>query len=91
MRDESSEMTTSRRLVEGFVPLSLESIDVSSLVQIAARKITVDRVGLADRNIVLEFTMSEKPDGTIRNHGYPWRLMRAEFLGQLFAFQIKLR
>lgn len=46
---------------------------------------------VADRNIVFEFTMSEKPDGTIRNHGYPWRLIRAEFLDQLFAFQIKLR
>lgn len=46
---------------------------------------------VADRNIVFEFTMSEKQDGTIRNHGYPWRLIRAEFLDQLFAFQIKLR
>ena len=46
---------------------------------------------VADRNIVFEFTMSEKPDGKIRNHGYPWRLIRAEFLDQLFAFQIKLR
>lgn len=46
---------------------------------------------IADRNIVFEFTMSEKPDGRIRNHGYPWRLVRAEFLDQLFAFQIKLR
>lgn len=43
------------------------------------------------RNIVFEFTMSEKADGTVRNHGYPWRLIRAEFLDQLFAFQIKLR
>ena len=43
------------------------------------------------RNIVFEFTMSEKPNGTVRNHGYPWRLIRAEFLDQLFAFQIKLR
>lgn len=43
------------------------------------------------RNIVFEFTMSEKPDGRIRNHGYPWRLVRSEFLDQLFAFQIKLR
>jgi hypothetical protein len=43
------------------------------------------------RNIVFEFTMSEKPDGSVRNHGYPWRLMRAEFLDRLFAFQIKLR
>lgn len=46
---------------------------------------------VADRNIVFEFMMSEKPDGTVRNHGYPWRLIRAEFLEQLFAFQIKLR
>jgi hypothetical protein len=46
---------------------------------------------VADRNIVFEFTMSEKPDGRIRNHGYPWRLVRAEFLDQLFTFQIKLR
>jgi hypothetical protein len=43
------------------------------------------------RNIVFEFTMSEKPNGSIRNHGYPWRLIRSEFLDQLFAFQIKLR
>lgn len=43
------------------------------------------------RNIVFEFTMSEKPDGTVRNHGYPWRLIRAEFLEHLFSFQIKLR
>ena len=46
---------------------------------------------VAKRNIVFEFTMSEKPDGSIRNHGYPWRLTRAEFLEHLFAFQIKLR
>lgn len=43
------------------------------------------------RNIVFEFIMSEEPDGKVRNHGYPWRLIRAEFLDQLFAFQIKLR
>jgi hypothetical protein len=43
------------------------------------------------RNIVFEFIMSEKADGTIRNHGYPWRLIRAQFLEHLFAFQIKLR
>ena len=43
------------------------------------------------RNIVFEFTMSERADGTVRNHGYPWRLIRAEFLEYLFAFQIKLR
>ena len=43
------------------------------------------------RNIVFEFMMSEKPGGKFKNHGYPWRLMRAEFLDQLFSFQIKLR
>jgi hypothetical protein len=43
------------------------------------------------RNIVFEFTMSEKADGRVRNHGYPWRLIRAEFLDQLFSYQIKLR
>lgn len=46
---------------------------------------------VAHRNIVFEFLMSEKPNGAIRNHGYPWRLIRADFLDQLFAFQIKLR
>ena len=46
---------------------------------------------VAHRNIVFEFLMSEKPNGAIRNHGYPWRLVRADFLDQLFAFQIKLR
>ena len=46
---------------------------------------------VTQRNIVFEFTMSEKPDGSVRNHGYPWRLIRAEFLDQLFSFQIKLR
>jgi len=43
------------------------------------------------RRIVFEFLMSEKPNGTVRNRGYPWRLIREEFLSQLFAFQIKLR
>jgi len=43
------------------------------------------------RRIVFEFLLSEKPDGTVRNRGYPWRLIRQEFLDQLFAFQIKLR
>src|SRR6266853_1346622 len=43
------------------------------------------------RNIVFEFLMSEKPNGTVRNHGYPWRLVREEFLDQLFSFQIRLR
>jgi hypothetical protein len=44
-----------------------------------------------NRKIVFEFLLSEKPDGSIRNRGYPWRLISEEFLDQLFAFQIKLR
>jgi hypothetical protein len=43
------------------------------------------------KNIVFEFLMSENENTTIRNHGYPWRLTRAEFLNHLFTFQIKLR
>jgi len=46
---------------------------------------------VSQRNIVFEFTMSEMTNGKVRNHGYPWRLIRAEFLDQLFTFQIKLR
>jgi len=46
---------------------------------------------VGSRNIVFEFLMSEKPNGTVRNHGYPWRLVREEFLDQLFSFQIRLR
>lgn len=44
-----------------------------------------------NHHIVFEFTMSEKANNTVRNHGYPWRLVRSEFLDQLFSFQIKLR
>jgi hypothetical protein len=43
------------------------------------------------RNIVFEFLMYEEPGGKVRNHGYPWRVTRAEFLDQLFAFQARLR
>ena len=46
---------------------------------------------MTKRNIVFEFTMSEKLNGSTRNHGYPWRLIRSEFLDRLLAFQIKLR
>jgi hypothetical protein len=46
---------------------------------------------IENRKIVLEFLLSERPDGSVKNRGYPWRLIRAEFLDQLFAFQIKLR
>lgn len=54
---------------------------------------SIDRfIELANhRSIVFEFTMSEKPNGSIRNHGYPWRLIHADYLDQLFAFQVKLR
>ena len=43
------------------------------------------------RKIVFEFFIARRPDGSVKNRGYPWRLIRAEFLDQLFAFQIKLR
>ena len=43
------------------------------------------------RNLVFEFTMHEETNGRVRNHGYPWRLSRDEFLDHLFTFQIKLR
>lgn len=46
---------------------------------------------VGNRNIVFEFLMSEKPNGSVRNHGYPWRLVREEFIDDLYAFQIKLR
>lgn len=46
---------------------------------------------ISQNQIVFEFTMSEKSDGSIRNHGYPWRLNRPALLDQLFAVRIKLR
>lgn len=46
---------------------------------------------VSQRHIVFEFIYSSRPNGVPKNHGYPWRLSRAEFLDQLFAFQIKLR
>lgn len=54
---------------------------------------SIDRfVDLISQNqIVFEFTMSEKSDGSIRNHGYPWRLNNPSLLDQLFAVRIKLR
>jgi MvaI/BcnI restriction endonuclease family len=60
---------------------------------IYCEKPSIDRfVALAqNRNIVFEFLMSEQPSGKVRNHGYPWRLVREEFLDHLFSFQIKLR
>lgn len=49
----------------------------------------IDMVGL--RRIVFEFTMTERPPGKVRNHGYPWRLADSRLLDQLFALQVKLR
>jgi hypothetical protein len=41
--------------------------------------------------IVFEFTMHLTAADTVRNHGYPWRLVDERDLEQLFAFQTKLR
>jgi hypothetical protein len=43
------------------------------------------------KHLVFEFTMSEKIIGRVRNHGYPWRLVRESLLDQLFAVKAKLR
>lgn len=44
-----------------------------------------------DRKVVVEFLMYEKPNGSVRDRGIPWRLISDTFLNQLFAFQIQLR
>ena len=49
----------------------------------------IDLVG-QDR-IVFEFLMYEKLDGTVRNHGYPWRLVSEALLDQLFSVRVRLR
>jgi MvaI/BcnI restriction endonuclease family len=41
--------------------------------------------------LVFEFMMSEKTKGKVRNHGYPWRLVREDLLDQLFSVRVKLR
>jgi len=46
---------------------------------------------VAARKIVFEFTMTERPMGRVRNHGYPWRLVDDRELDLLFGLQIKLR
>jgi hypothetical protein len=53
----------------------------------------IDRfISMVDaRRIVFEFMMREKPPGSVRNHGYPWRLVDERQLDQLFGFQAKLR
>jgi hypothetical protein len=49
----------------------------------------IDMVDL--RRIVFEFTMTERPPGQVRNHGYPWRLVDPRERDRLFAMQVKLR
>jgi MvaI/BcnI restriction endonuclease family len=44
-----------------------------------------------NNQLVFEFMMSEKTKGKVRNHGYPWRLIREDLLDQLFAVRAKLR
>ncbi len=44
-----------------------------------------------ERDLVFEFMMSEQENGSIRNHGYPWRLNREDLLKDLFAMKIQLR
>ncbi|MBS0461626.1 MAG: hypothetical protein JSS41_04035 [Proteobacteria bacterium] len=46
---------------------------------------------VSSRRIAFEFTMAERANGRVRNHGYPWRLMDESMLEQLFALQIQLR
>jgi hypothetical protein len=49
-------------------------------------------VGLVDsRRIVFELTMSERENGKVRNHGYPWRLTHEDWLSELFSLRVKLR
>ena len=43
------------------------------------------------RGLVFEFMMSEENNGSIRNHGYPWRLNNEELLTDLFAMKVQLR
>jgi hypothetical protein len=60
---------------------------------IYCEKPTIDNfLNLVNQNsLVFEFIMSEKANGKVRNHGYPWRLVREEMLDQLFGVKIKLR
>ena len=44
-----------------------------------------------NRKIVFEFLMSERENGRVRNHGYPWRLTREDYLSDLFSLRVKLR
>lgn len=49
-------------------------------------------IDLVERDrIVFEFLMYENADGTVRNRGYPWRLLSEGLLDQLFSVRVKLR
>jgi hypothetical protein len=54
---------------------------------------SIDRfLDLVNRNqLIFEFTFSANSLERVRNHGYPWRLVRASLLDQLFAVRVKLR
>jgi len=43
------------------------------------------------KSIVFELMMSEKRPGSVRNHGYPWRLCDEKLLDALFAVRTGLR
>lgn len=43
------------------------------------------------RSIVFEFMMHEAASGSVRNHGYPWRLCDEKLLDGLFAVRAGLR
>lgn len=75
-----------RRITSGRVQYLYEQL-------VYCEKPSIERFNrmLSEHSVVFEFIMSEKTPGRVRNHGYPWRLVREEFLDQLFAFQIKLR
>jgi hypothetical protein len=46
---------------------------------------------IESRQLVFEFMMSQKENGSVRNHGYPWRLNREDLLKHLYALRIQLR
>lgn len=46
---------------------------------------------VCDRKLVFEFTMHETASGSVRNHGYPWRLNDESLFDQLYALQVQLR
>jgi hypothetical protein len=46
---------------------------------------------IESRQLVFEFMLSQKENGSVRNHGYPWRLNREDLLKDLYALRIQLR